>query len=248
MKMSDLYSAYQTDRAKNDAERALVWEKGCEHARKATRLKQRAEEEDRKAVKLMEKANAMPKVTWEDRLVRPLAEELSRRSAKKNFTIIGPGGLSCATHIVLHDDPEYVPLTRREETYLELTVQPDDQDGVITLRYETGEDEDVCPKGSIGQVGGLNRVTKPLPDSIEEIEKLLREAGPMPKIIKVIRFEGDWPSDQNTHTVVYEDGSEHDYGNFASLPGEVTRFMADADDFGFGYKDGRYCHFFAMRN
>lgn len=69
-----------------------------------------------------------------------------------------------------------------------------------------------------------------------------------PKIIKVIRFEGNWPSDQNTHTIVYEDGSEKDLGNYSSLPAEVKRFIAAADNFTFGYRDGRYCHFFSMKD
>lgn len=178
MVMSDLYASFQKELNAHDSKCREMRDAAYFHERRAAELREQAAQEDLEVKKIREEMNALPRVAWPEKLVQPLAEELSRRSTKKNFTVIGPGGLSCATHIVLHDSSEYVPLMLRDETYLELTVQPDSQGGVITLRYETGEENDNCPKGSVGEIGGLNRVTKPLPDSIEEIEKLLRPSGP----------------------------------------------------------------------
>lgn len=179
MVMSDLYSSFQKELNTHNAMCDEMRNAAHFHELRASELREQADQEDREAEKVRKEMDALPRVTWPDKLVQPLAEELSRRSTKKNFTVIGPGGLSCSTYIVLHDDPEYVTLSRRKETYLELVVQPENLDGSITLCYETGEENDCYAKGSIGQIGGLNRITEPLPDSVEEIEKLLRPSGPI---------------------------------------------------------------------
>lgn len=179
MVMSDLYSSFQEKLKFHNSKCCELREAAHYHERRASELREQADQEDLEAEKIWKEIDALPLVAWPEKLVYPLAKELSRRSSKKNFTVIGPGGLSCSMHIVLHNDPEYVPIMLRKETYLELTVQPDNRNGFITLRYETGDENDSCPKGSIGQIGGLNRVTASLPDSIEEIEKLLRPSGPV---------------------------------------------------------------------
>lgn len=50
------------------------------------------------------------------------------------------------------------------------------EDGLIAtyLRYETGEVDTTYPEGSLGAYNGLNRVTKRLPDEIDEVARLFK--------------------------------------------------------------------------
>ena len=44
----------------------------------------------------------------------------------------------------------------------------------LSFVYETGETTSECPPGSLGEAHGMNLVTAPLPDSLEEILAVMK--------------------------------------------------------------------------
>ena len=144
----------------------------------AQKYRDKAEEMDRKLKDLRKKrANAIT-ANWKDNVVVPLAAELAKRTGKKHFTVLGPAGLSSTVYVSLHDDEEYQSLVVREEPYLTIELQAQHGEcGELTgLLYETGETvPNPCKPGTVGALGGLNRATAPLPNSIDDIIPLLME-------------------------------------------------------------------------
>lgn len=67
-----------------------------------------------------------------------------------------------------NDPDDYCEWTDRED----LTVEPRFNDGALELWYVTGENRDLYPKGSIGEMNGFNSVLRKLPDDESEILKL----------------------------------------------------------------------------
>lgn len=82
-------------------------------------------------------------------------------------------GIGSKVTIALLDDPR-----RRwiEQDSLDLTVEPDFSSGEhMILHYETGERSDRYEPDTVGFIDGLNNITAPLPDSVEEILALFRK-------------------------------------------------------------------------
>jgi len=90
--------------------------------------------------------------------------------------VYGPQGIGCRTFIYLVESEEVSPFKQQSKRVI---VQPDfDEDGNLYLVYETGEMVERYAKGSLGEVSGLNGVTAPLPNTLEEIRVLLRDVPP----------------------------------------------------------------------
>lgn len=109
--------------------------------------------------------NLMSDVLW------PLADELARRTGK-HPKLLGPAGLGSKVTIALVDNPDK---RSYEQESLEITVEPVFEDKSIFFNYETGGVNDRYRPGTIGHLNGLNNITAPLPDSVEEILGLLRK-------------------------------------------------------------------------
>lgn len=90
MVMSDLYSSFQRELDSHNRMVRIMRNDIMLHKNKAAELRDEADLEDRRAENVRKKLDSMPRVAWPEKLVHPLAEELSRRSTKKNFTVIGP--------------------------------------------------------------------------------------------------------------------------------------------------------------
>ncbi len=74
-------------------------------------------------------------------------------------------------------ESEEIPLFKQRSK--QLIVHPCfDEDGNLYLVYETGETVERYAKGSLGEASGLNGVTAPLPDALDEIQVLLRDIPP----------------------------------------------------------------------
>lgn len=135
-----------------------------------------AEEKVRKArarvEKLEKKKNKLPWTGWVDGAVEPLAKALAERT-RLNYGIYGPFGLSCQTSIYLMKE-KGVCITKQPTR--SITLEPYFENGDLVIRYRTGETTDEYKSGTIGHLNGMNCVTAPLPDTIEEIELLLRES------------------------------------------------------------------------
>lgn len=165
MEIKNLFDTYE--------KKCGFWEKKICKVQKlrdeAAALETKAAEKRTQAENLSRKTGTRP--DWKAEVVLPLAKELAKRKGLKP-KVMGPMGLASRVIIALVEDLGENP--SKQEHY-RLTLQPDVQPGgKILLRYETGETEDSkYPKGSLGAMSGLDLVTAPLPDSIDEVEKLL---------------------------------------------------------------------------
>lgn len=164
MEIKDIFLAYEV---KSDARKA-VEEKASQLRREAARLDERASKKRELAQKILNEADPAP--NWIDDIAAPLAEELARRKGLQ-AEILGPMGLACRT-LVLVSDPDVIP--SKQEHY-RLTIRPSYKNGKFCLAYETGEETDRYEARTVGAMSGLNFVTAPLPDSVDEIEKLLKK-------------------------------------------------------------------------
>ena len=111
---------------------------------------------------------------WKELVVEPLAKILSEKMGNLPWKIYGPFGLGCETTIYLF--PTDVHNIVKGETH-SITVHPQisisDGNVNIYLTYNTGEVVDRYEKGTIGYMNGFNNVEAKLPDSIDEVVKLL---------------------------------------------------------------------------
>lgn len=110
-------------------------------------------------------------LNWIDGIVIPLAKELSKRF-NLSYEIYGPFGLCCETSIYLKEDKNK---SITEQTTFSITVEPKDL-SIGELVYRTGERTNKYPQGSIGELNGFDCITKPMPDTIDEIIKLMHKS------------------------------------------------------------------------
>lgn len=138
---------------------------------RAQELREHANRAEKKADAVHEALDNLQSVDWVDTVVRPLAEEIAKLKGKE-ARLLGPVGIGSKVTIYLSDNEE----TSWEEREF-LTVEPDFGGKALVLRYETGQYTERYQKGSLGELSGLNAITEPLPDSIEEIAELFRVCG-----------------------------------------------------------------------
>lgn len=165
-----LSADYEKKRGDYEAAVAAICAKARRNIEAAEALEKRAKKKREAAKKLEEKKNRIPVVDWKDEVIVPLAEELAKRVGRHPL-VFGPCGIGAKVTISLVADPE---ARWTEQDRLELTVEPDFEDGCMIFNYETGEASDRYEPGTVGYVNGLNNITAPLPDSVEEILGLLR--------------------------------------------------------------------------
>ena len=113
---------------------------------------------------------------WYNGAVIPLAEAISK-AIEMPYEIYGPHGLSCETSIFFFVNGKVGAITK--EPTLELTVYPEycnneaAPDGFCFF-YDTGESVERFKPGTIGYINGFNKVTKPLPNELEDVIQLMR--------------------------------------------------------------------------
>lgn len=131
---------------------------------KIERLKAQIDKLEKQRVKIICSRN------WIKSVIEPLAKELAKRTGL-HWEIYGPFGLNAETSIYLREN---MKLNITQQKTQHITLIPDNlKDRTYICRYYTGEKTSKYPKGSIGELNGLNNITAILPDTIEEIEKLL---------------------------------------------------------------------------
>ena len=108
-------------------------------------------------------------VSWYDTVVTPLMYALEEETGLQG-EIYGPFGLRAETTIYLRKDMSK-SICDQETWSIELTTNGDD----VTC-YATGRQLEHYPEGSIGWLNGFGKEELPLPDTIEEIVKLLRHS------------------------------------------------------------------------
>lgn len=168
--VKELLNAYEEKRGKSEAAAALIADRADQCMKAAAKLEKRAGRKREEAKRQEEKLRKMPVVDWKEEVIIPLAEEMAKRIGK-HPVVFGPCGIGAKVTICLTDDPA---AKWTEQDRLELTIEPDFEDGRMIFNYETGEVSDRYEPGTVGYVNGLNNITARLPDSVEEILGLLR--------------------------------------------------------------------------
>lgn len=133
----------------------------------------RAQKKTVEAERIQEKLRRMEKVNWMDGVIKPLAAALAEATGLY-WKVTGPCGICCRVYIDLCKDPDEPVLF---QSHKEIILQPDFTDDGLTIMYETGETTDRFAKGSVGALNGMNNVKKPLPNSVDEILKIMRDVG-----------------------------------------------------------------------
>lgn len=144
---------------------------------KVQRLKEEACEMEHRAAENRAEADRLcrPVPSWLDGIVVPISKELARRKGLQS-KVLGPMGIAARVTIVLL--PNAKGSIYEQESY-RLTLQPDIQGENVVMRYETGEVTEDFEDGTLGAASGLNFVTTPLPNTFDEIEKLLVKYSPI---------------------------------------------------------------------
>lgn len=138
-------------------------------------LDQKIRERKAQLERLEKRRKKVPQTSWVEGIVEPLARTLANRTGLSS-EIYGPFGLNCTTSIYLRKD---MSKSIVEQPTRSITLIPRygenlhywDDDFIIY--YQTGEKTNRYAPGTIGELNGMNNVAAPLPDTIEEIEKLL---------------------------------------------------------------------------
>ena len=121
---------------------------------------------------------------WHDNLVIPLAEILTPLLDCERYEILGPFGLRAETSIWFKKKDS----TAKYCDYsLTLTIHNEwDKDNYykgqycmstmksVHLRYDTYKRDNSYAHGSIGELNGFNKIEAPLPESIDEIVKIIK--------------------------------------------------------------------------
>ncbi|ADO59957.1 hypothetical protein [Paenibacillus polymyxa] len=128
----------------------------------------RLEKLQKKIDKMKHNLYEMPHPNWFDSIFNPLAEALSQKLNKK-YDFYGPFGLRNETTIYFMEN---LNISICNQDTWSITLYPGGLgDGIIY--YQTGETKDGKDRNHVTDPNGFNMLIAPLPDSIEEIEKLL---------------------------------------------------------------------------
>ena len=121
---------------------------------------------------------------WHANLVIPLAKVLTPLLGCDTYKILGPFGLRCETSIWFKKNGS----TAKYCDYsLSVTIHHEFEDNheykkhycsaamkSVYLRYDTYKRDNSYERGSIGELNGFNKIEAPLPESIDEIVKLIK--------------------------------------------------------------------------
>lgn len=116
----------------------------------------------------------------------PIANELSKATGLSP-KVTGPTGICCKCTISLIDDPCKGLLAQETRT---IVVQPDFEDG-LSLYYETGARNERFPKGSLGEVNGMNNEIALLPNSIDGILRIMQHHLPLHQLLGMDNSKGE---------------------------------------------------------
>lgn len=123
-----------------------------------------------RAKKRLEKhQNSYP--TWLESIVEPIAKQLAELRDMQ-YELYGPFGLRSAVSIYLTPKDSDGNIVKNDTWSITITIR--NIEGVWEARYDTGNKDCYYPPNSIGAMNGFNKETALLPDTIEEINALLR--------------------------------------------------------------------------
>lgn len=170
--LSALVSMMETKRATNESERSRLKAEMDQLMNEADALEAQAKLKRREAKYLYEQISSLAYGNWISDVIWPLADELAKRTGKK-ASVLGPVGIGSKIKIIL-GKREMGPDEWYLKAWMELVLEPDFSGDHLVIRYETGEVSGRYARGTLGHESGLNNITAPLPDSVEEILGLFR--------------------------------------------------------------------------
>ncbi|MEB6549722.1 hypothetical protein MXL46_11550 [Heyndrickxia sporothermodurans] len=128
---------------------------------------------ERSIERLNKKKSELDYPNWVESLVKPIAEKFAEDFGL-SYNIYGPFGIRSYVTIYWMEDKE---VSIVEQPVKLLTLEPFDLEKE-QLYYETGRKRENIsyPLNSIGAMNGMDREILPLPDSFDEIRKLIRSS------------------------------------------------------------------------
>lgn len=145
-----------------------------EHGAKIRKIEASIEKQEVQLKKLKRKSG------WYNQVIEPLAKQLSKELGMP-YEIYGPFGLGSETSIFFFPGGKVGSITKLD-TY-GITLHPASRhcedwkvpyEERFYLSYNTGEKRNDYPEGTIGYLNGFNNVEAELPDSMEEIIKIIK--------------------------------------------------------------------------
>ena len=133
------------------------------------RIDERIEQREQQIKRLEKKRKKVYySFSWRDDVVVRLMKDLEEKTGLTG-EIYGPYGLRAATSIYLRED-----MTKGicEQTTLSIELE-EREDGTY---YHTGKYSNQFASGTIGEINGMNHIMAPLPETIDEIVKVLIKA------------------------------------------------------------------------
>ena len=109
--------------------------------------------------------------TWIEGIVEPIAKQLADIRNMK-YELYGPYGLRSAVSIYLTPKGSDGDIVKNDTWHITITIGK--TDGKWEAYYDTGEYNSSYPQNSIGYMNGFDKEIALLPDTIEEINVLLR--------------------------------------------------------------------------
>lgn len=103
--------------------------------------------------------------------IKLLAKKLMKTYDFKGYEIYGPFGLGAETSIYLSLKKKKFDICK-DKVY-SITLEPCYDGNNLYYEYWTGETTNQYAKGTVGYYNGFNNVYKKLPDSLEEIYKII---------------------------------------------------------------------------
>lgn len=146
------------------------------------RINEKIIDKEKQIERLKEKKNRLG--SWVDKLVKPLAEVLTPLLDCASYRLLGPFGLrgeisiwftkpnSTAEHCDYSISLTFNFQANDDCIYKGEYCYPTPKK--VILAYDTGERKNEFPQGSLGERNGFNTISKDLPESIDELVKIIK--------------------------------------------------------------------------
>ncbi len=181
--VNELIRDYIAEYDKKRAEHEALMKRASEYEEEAKRIIEMAKKKKDEAEQIREQVRN-DQLNWIDAVVIPLATALGEATGL-HHRVIGPCGICCRIDVILYADKERQYIFQPHKV---IALQPDFREEGFSLRYETGKQTDRFAKGTVGELNGMNNETEVLPNSIDEILKLMRD---VPALRQILGLEKD---------------------------------------------------------
>lgn len=143
---------------------------------KQDNIREEIQKAEEKVRELEEKDRKMTYPHSTNNYIKPLAEELLKHFKGRYYKILGPFGLTCETAIHLHKDGVEKDKMFDGDNCISVDFRPAQKDGKADLVLVNNLiNRGKFAPGSIGEMNGMNHPTIPMPKTIKELVKFIKE-------------------------------------------------------------------------